>query len=187
MVCDYLALKGRTAEDAGLTVSPPLTLEDSAEMVVHEVSRGSGDHRIAMAWSLQFAPPELLAHDGVAAAVASLQADPEETIRSESALIGSGRHHEQQPEPSAPLHRVLDGAWAAEHVLRRAAEGRLAIAAEQSTRAAPAAQPTSSQPLAPVEVPGARSMELALRITHFAARHPRLAALAGLVIRRRHS
>lgn len=184
VVCDYLALKGRTAEDAGLSVSPPLTLADSAEMVVHEVNRGSADHRIAMAWSLQFAPQELLAHEAVVEAVASLQADPDDAIRAEAELIGSGRHHAQEAEPSAPLHRVLDGAWAAERVLRRAAEARLAIVAGLTPHAAPVPEPPSGHPLAPVEVPGARSMELALRITHFAARHPRWAAAAGLVMRR---
>jgi len=175
VVCDYLALKGRSPKDVGLGMKPPLTVDEAAELVSVEVGRKSFDHSIAMAWALQFAPRELLEHPVVDAAVASLQQDPTEGIRAEAAHIGRSPR-EAAVAPPVRLHDEFDGAWAAERALRNCAEARLAIASDLARReVAVAAAPS----------PGPRAIAIARRISDLADRHPKVAGLARRLIRPR--
>jgi FkbM family methyltransferase len=182
VVVDFLALKGRTPADAGLVVNAPLSADDSAAIVAGQVEMDSFDHSIAMAWQLQFAPPELLAHRVVKEAVASLQNNSDDRVRAEAARIGHPR-----PEPAAApvtsvrLHEEFDGAWAAERALRRTAETRLAILAGLTARER--AEPQTPGPLDPAAQPGPLAMALARRLSDTADRHPRLAGMARRVIR----
>jgi FkbM family methyltransferase len=180
VVCDYLAFKKALPDDASIELRSPLGIDEAAELISIEASRGSFDHNIALAWALQFAPPQLLAHPEVAAVVAQLQADPAEEVREEAALIGrtSARRHDE-PAPSMPLREPCDGPWAAERALRQCAEARLAIAAELRRLEGPA-EPTPSAAL----LPGPRAIALARRISDLADRHPRTAGIARRVIRR---
>jgi len=181
VVCDYLAVKGDLAEDAGLEVKSPLTLDEAAGLIAVEASRESFDHSIALAWALQFAPPELLAHPEVTAAVAKLQDDPAEQVRREAASIG---HPPRPPSvaPSVRLHEEFDGAWAAERALRSCAEERLAIAAELSGHDRTATSEASGVPPG-IPPPGPRALALARRISDLADRHPRVAGIVRRVIR----
>jgi FkbM family methyltransferase len=173
VVCDYLALKGRSPVDAGLEVKPPLTLDEQAALIAVEVGRESFDHSIAIAWALQFAPAELLAHPDVQAAVKALQVNTAAEIRADADLIGKPRS-EEAPAPSVRLHEEFDGAWAAERALRQCAEARLAIAAALAKR-----EPTEAPSVEPLSLPpGPRAIALARRISNFADRHPRLAGIA---------
>lgn len=173
VVCDFLAVKDTTSPtDAGLDVSPPLTVDEAAAFIANEIEK-SPDHRIAMAWSLQFAPVALLQHPTVEAAVATLRADVSEDIRSEAGLIGSTNASAAPLVPPVSLHEELDGAWAAERVLRLSAEARLAIAAEQ----------ISGGPQPDAQIPGPRAQALARRISDAAERHPTLARIARRFIR----
>lgn len=174
VVCDYLALKGRSPEDAGLDVQAPLTAQEAAELISVEVGRKSFDHSIAMAWALQFAPPELLDHPLVSAAVASLLHDPAAEVRTEAALIGRAPSERSEPVLSARLHEEFDAAWAAERALRRCAEARLAITAELAGR---------DVVEAPADVPGPRALAVARRISDLADRHPKAAGIARRIIR----
>jgi len=175
VVCDYLALKRRFPEDAGLELKPPLTVDQVAGIISVEVGQESYDHRIAMAWALQFAPPEILAHPLVTAAVASLQRDPSEAIRAEASLIGGApREAPDAALVAVRLREEFDGAWAAERALRRCAETRLAIAADL------AAHEIVSQP---VQLPGPRALVLARRISELADRHPKVAGIVRRIIR----
>ncbi len=176
VVCDYLALKGESAEEAGLEVKAPLTLDEAADLISVEVDLESHDHSVAVAWALQFAPPELLDHPKVTAAVAKLQQNFSEDVRSEAALIGRApRESEPSAVPPVRLHETFDGAWAAERALRRCAEARLVIEAEL------ASQPPPSSP-SPDLAPGPRAMALARRISDAADRHPKLAGVARRVM-----
>ena len=172
VVCDYLALKGPSPADVGIALKPALTLDEAAKLIAGEVSLGSFDHSIAVAWALQFAPAELLDHPDVTAAVARLRTDAAEEIRAEAQLIGATRPS-TDGNPSAPLHQEFDGAWAAERALRLSAESRLAIAAELRGR----------EPQHSIELPGPRALALARRISAVADRHPVLANIARRVTR----
>jgi FkbM family methyltransferase len=179
VVCDYLGLKGTTPSDAGLTVQPALSLDQTAGLVAVEVSRESFDHSIATAWALQFAPPALLAHPDVEAAVKALQANAAAEIRAEADLIGTPRTAAPLAAPAVRLHDEFDGAWAAERALRRCAEARLAIVADLAKRE-PAEAPTGESPSVP---PGPRAIALARRISSFADRHRWLAGIVRGVMR----
>ena len=109
-------LKGRSPA-AELEVKPPLTLDEAAALIAVEVGQESLDHSIAMAWALQFAPPDLLAHPDVQAAVKALRANAAEKIRADADLIGKPGS-EAAPVPPVRLHEEFDGAWAAERALR---------------------------------------------------------------------
>jgi FkbM family methyltransferase len=179
VVCDYLAFKGGSPIDAGLEIEPPLTVDDAAGLIAGEVGRESFDHSIAMAWALQFAPPELLAHPDVQAAIKALRANAAEEVRAEADLIGSPRPAAALPAPSVHLHEKFDDAWAAERALRQCAEGRLAIAAALANR-----EPSAAPSVEPVILPpGPRALALARRISNFADGHPKLASLARRIIR----
>jgi FkbM family methyltransferase len=179
VVCDYLAIKGGSPVDAKLEIEPPLTLDEAAGLVAGEVGRESFDHSIAMAWALQFAPPELLAHPDVQAAIKALQANAAEEIRAEADLIGKARSEAPPAAPSVHLHEAFDDAWAAERALRQCAEARLAIAAALGDHEPPGA-PNAERLSLP---PGPRAIAVARRISNFADRHPRLAGIARLLIR----
>ena len=180
VVCDYLATKKALPDAARVELRPPLGTDEAAELIGIEANRESFDHSIALAWALQFAPPELLAHPGVAAVVAKLRADPSEEIREEAAMIGrTPTRGQDEAEPSVHPLEERDGPWSAERALRECAEARLAIAVDLMRRGAPV-EPGAPEPL----MPGPRAMALARRISELAARHPRIAGVARKVIRR---
>jgi FkbM family methyltransferase len=181
VVCDYLALKGGSPVEAGLEIEPPLTLDEAAGLVAGEVGRESFDHSIAMAWALRFAPPQLLAHPEVQAAIKALQANPAEEIRAEADLIGKSRPEVATAGPSVHLYEEFDDAWAAERALRQCAEARLAIAAALGDREPPEAPSTEPLRLPP----GPRALALARGISDFADRHPWLANIGRRLIRPR--
>ncbi len=184
IVCDYLALKDQSPEDAGLEVKPPLTINEAAEFISVEVGRKSFDHRIAMAWTLQFAPRELLDHPLVTGAIASLQQDPAEEVRSQAALIGRAPRVTPGAALTVRLHEEFDGAWAAERALRKCAEARLAIAAGLPGR--DTAHEAGRETLAePADLPGPRAIAVARRISDLADRHPKAAGLARRFMRLR--
>ena len=80
-VVDYLALKGTTLADVGLSARKPLTVSETAMRILAEARHGDVPHRCALASQLQFAGSELIDHPSVLQALWELRDDPDLSVR----------------------------------------------------------------------------------------------------------
>jgi FkbM family methyltransferase len=80
-VADYIALKGLTLADVGLTARKPLTVSETAARILAEARHAQGLHRTVIAWQLQFASSELIDRPEVLQALWELRDDPDLSVR----------------------------------------------------------------------------------------------------------
>ena len=168
-VADYLALKGRTPSEFGISTRKPLSVAETAERILRESRSEHAAHRRSLAWQLQFARPDLLEHRDVQRALKELREDPDEEVR--GAVFA--RVEPTEPEANPVL---ADGRWLAERVLREGAEAQLAVAHRLQGH-----RPDTA--LDPQVRPGPMAMQVARRLSGVGRRHPRMARLARRIIR----